>query len=87
MSNTVYLLHFDVPYKHARHYLGFTDNLENRLAEHRKGNGARLLQVTNGAGITFVLARVWSGDRNFERILKNLRCMPKSKIENTSEVC
>src|ERR1043166_2803861 len=30
----VYLIHFEIPYKHAKHYLGFTTNLENRLTEH-----------------------------------------------------
>src|SRR5436190_4351950 len=30
----VYLIHFDIPYKHAKHYLGFTTNLENRITEH-----------------------------------------------------
>jgi predicted GIY-YIG superfamily endonuclease len=76
-SRTVYLLHFDAPYQHARHYVGFTDNLENRLAEHRKGNGARLIQVITGVGIGFVLARTWQGDRNFERQLKKRRCAPR----------
>jgi predicted GIY-YIG superfamily endonuclease len=73
----VYLLHFDAPYKHARHYLGFTDNLEQRLEAHRTGAGARLIQVITGVGIGFILARTWQGDRNFERALKKRRCMPR----------
>lgn len=69
--NTVYLLHFDSPYKHARHYLGYTENLEQRLEAHRNGSGARLIQVITENGIGFELARTWEGDRNFERELKN----------------
>jgi hypothetical protein len=33
-TGTVYLLHFDRPYRHARHYLGWAEDLDNRLAEH-----------------------------------------------------
>lgn len=31
---TIYLLHFSKPYKHARHYIGYTDDLDKRLARH-----------------------------------------------------
>lgn len=48
---TIYLIHFEKPYKHARHYLGYTNDLEKRLARHRNGNGARLIDVINNAGI------------------------------------
>jgi len=69
----VYLLHFDSPYFHARHYLGWTSlPLETRLDHHRTGHGARLLQVITEAGINFTLARTWEeGDRALERRLKN----------------
>lgn len=73
---TVYLLHFLQPYHHARHYLGKTDNLEIRLAEHRSGQGARLTQVTRQAGISFVLARTWEGGRDLERKLKRWHKSP-----------
>jgi hypothetical protein len=71
-SGTVYLLHFDQPYKHARHYIGWTPgNLNRRLHQHRNGTGARLMQVITAAGIDFVVARTWDGGRNLERSLKN----------------
>ena len=73
---TIYLLHFARPYKHARHYLGFAENLEQRLAQHRAGRGARLVQVVLGAGIGFEVARTWDGDRRLERRLKNQRNAP-----------
>ncbi len=57
-----YLLHFDTPYKHARHYLGSTSNIDARLARHRAGNGARLMSVITQAGITWQLARLWHCD-------------------------
>ncbi len=61
VEGTVYLLHFETPYKHARHYMGFAYNVERRIEEHRNGNGARLMQAVVGAGIDFVIARTWEG--------------------------
>jgi predicted GIY-YIG superfamily endonuclease len=71
MAGTVYLLHFDKPYKHARHYIGYAGVLSERIARHRKGTGARLLEVVGLAGIGFKVARTWHGTRTLERQLKN----------------
>jgi predicted GIY-YIG superfamily endonuclease len=74
----VYLLHFDRPYKHARHYLGWADDLDARLARHRRGHGARLVAVITAAGIGWQLARTWPGDgRVLERLLKNQHNAPR----------
>ena len=71
----VYLLHFDRPYRHARHYIGFSTSertFKGRLAHHRAGTGARLMAVITAAGVPWRVARTWpNGDRNFERNLKN----------------
>lgn len=75
--STVYLLHFDIPYKHAKHYLGYTRNLDLRIEAHRKGNGAHLIKVISQAGITFTLARTWQGNRSLERKLKNQHNSPR----------
>jgi predicted GIY-YIG superfamily endonuclease len=66
----IYLVHFTQPYRHARHYTGWTTDLDSRLAEHHKGRGARLLQVITQAGIDWTLARAWPGTRERERQLK-----------------
>lgn len=72
----LYLLHFDEPYKHARHYLGFaTDEqaMHARIDQHYAatpgdGHHHRLMQVIRAAGISFTLARVWpDGTRADER--------------------
>ncbi len=80
MSGTVYLLHFDRPYRHARHYLGWAADLDARLGEHAAGRGARLLQVIATAGIGWRLARTWPGGRAREAQLKKQggrsRCCP-----------
>ncbi|MCE5322114.1 hypothetical protein LLG46_02235 [bacterium] len=71
----VYLIHFDRPYKHARHYIGFVEDaegIEARMQRHEHGNGSRLMAVITQAGIPWRLVRVWpEGDRSFERRLKN----------------
>ena len=55
-AGTVYLLHFDRPYKHARHYIGWaasSRSLKARQAQHGTSEGARLLAVARAAGITW----------------------------------
>lgn len=68
----VYLIHFHSPLAHAQHYLGYTTNLKKRIAQHRKGSGARLMEVLQEQGIEWSLVRVWSaGTRRDERRMKN----------------
>jgi len=74
---TVYLIHFDKPYRHARHYLGYTGDLDARLAAHARGRGARLMEVITKAGITWQLARTWEGARSLERRLKRQKNSPR----------
>ena len=76
-TSTVYLLHFETPYKHAKHYMGSASNLDTRLAEHRSGQGARLMEVIKDAGIDWTLARTWTGGRDVERRLKDQKNAPR----------
>jgi len=69
-TSTVYLLHFDVACRHAKHYRGSTSDLDARLEAHRNGQGARLMAVVREAGIGFTLARTWEGGRGRDRQLK-----------------
>ena len=88
----MYLIHFQRPYRHARHYLGFVaeSGLAGRLERHRSGDGARLLRVITEAGIAWTVARLWPGaDRTTERQLKTLgfrsrACMPGAKRQKSS---
>jgi hypothetical protein len=73
----IYMLHFDKPYQHARHYVGWTDDLLARLDRHASGTGARLLEVITQAGIGFTLVRVCEGTRRTERAIKNAHCTPR----------
>lgn len=80
---TVYLIHFDMPYtspngrKTVSHYLGSTKHLKDRIAAHRAGNGARLMEVITAAGIPWQVARKWKGGRQLERQLKRRHNSPK----------
>lgn len=70
---TVYLIHFQTALRHARHYIGFASRVKQRMAHHKQGSGARILQACNERGIGYDLARTWEGKgRGFERKLK--RC-------------
>lgn len=76
----VYLIHFHSRYRHAGHYVGWTeeDNLDARIEEHRRGNGARLMAVVREAGIDWEVARVWPGyTRKDERRIKNSGHIPR----------
>ena len=76
-AGTIYLIHLDTPYKHARHYTGWTTDLAARLQAHREGHGARLMQVITAAGITWRLARTWPGGRSRERAIKDRHEAPR----------
>ena len=67
MSGTVYLLHFSEPFGHARHYIGWAEDLQRRLAQHRAGQGSNLCRHASMAGVTFTLAATWPGTRSDER--------------------
>ena len=68
--NGVYLIHFEIPFKHAYHYIGYSSNIERRLEKHKKGEGSRLIKAVTEAGINWQLARVWENEtRDFERKL------------------
>ena len=84
---TLYLLHFERPFKHAKHYLGWAEDDEamaRRIQKHREGKGANLMKYVKLAGIDFVVARTWAvGSRRKERSIKKQgglgRCCPICK--------
>ena len=74
----VYLIHFEKPLAHSRHYIGWTSNLEKRLAHHKNGTGARILLALNLAGIAWKVVRTWpEADGHFERQLHNYKNSPR----------
>ncbi len=73
----IYMLHFERPYRHARHYVGWTDDLLDRLDHHATGTGARLMAVIWHAGIGFTCVRICEGTRHTERAIKDAHCTPR----------
>jgi len=68
----VYIVHFDIPYKGCRHYIGFTQlGIIERLKRHKQGNGAKLLNALNKAGINYDVSNTFFNvSQAFERHLK-----------------
>jgi predicted GIY-YIG superfamily endonuclease len=78
VKGTIYLLHFSEPLKHARHYLGWTDDLPTRLRRHARGRGSKLMAAVVAAGITFEVVRTWTEvTRHDERRLKMNSHVPR----------
>jgi hypothetical protein len=74
------LIHLDAPLsdKHtARHYLGYCRHVPSRMEAHRKGTGSRFMAVARERNISWVIARIWPGDRSFERKLKRQKMGPR----------
>jgi len=55
----VYLIHIEPAFRHFRHYLGWSPNIEKRFKAHKNGQGARLTKLASMAGHELKLARVW----------------------------
>lgn len=78
LGSYVYVLHFETPFKHAKHYVGWSTNLSYRLGHHRNGTGARLCQVVKENGGRWVVSALWeSASRDDERKLKNRKETPR----------
>ena len=80
----VYLIHFDVPLGdlnnprgRAQHYLGYTDDLEARLEQHRSGNGSAIMAAVVERGISWSVVRTWESGRTLERKLKDQHNTPR----------
>ena len=78
----VYLLHFDRPLGHAKHYTGSTTrSVEERVAEHVAGRGANLTAKAIAAGITLTLARTWPGGRETEARMKYRNTVARTGVK------
>jgi hypothetical protein len=75
----IYIIHFDKPYYHARHYVGYCaeGKLEERLARHRQGRGSRLMLAVESAGLTWRVVVTRHGDRCVERSIKKAKNTPR----------
>ncbi len=68
----LYLLHFDPPYRHAGHYLGYTQDILKRFRLHLDGRGSPLVKAAVKSGSKIVLVRIWAEDGNAEQEIKRV---------------
>lgn len=68
----LYLLHFSPRYRHAGHYLGYTEDLPKRFALHIQGKGSPLVRAAVNTGSSIVLVRIWGEDGNAEQEIKRV---------------
>src|SRR3954467_13682584 len=72
VQGTVYVLHFEPAYKHAQHYVGWTEgDVCDRVAVHLQGRGSPLVKAAVAAGVDVQLAATYEGTRYLERRLKS----------------
>ena len=78
MTAGVYLLHFSPPYKHAKHYMGFAEDIDRRIEQHRAGTGTSMPWTIVSSVFRLILAPIWPGaDRSTERRLKKRKESPR----------
>lgn len=71
VQGTVYVLHFEPAYKHAQHYVGWTEgDVAERVAVHLRGRGSPLVRAAVAAGVDMQLAATYEGTRYLERRMK-----------------
>ena len=76
---TVYLFHFNAPMGNlanpraqAQHYLGFTDDLDTRIAKHLAGRGAKIVAAALSKGLIFELYH-WPACLATEKLVKRTK--------------
>jgi hypothetical protein len=67
---SVYVLHFEPAYRHARHFIAWAHDVDARIAEHLAGSGSPLVRAAMAAGVGVELALSLRGSRQLERRLK-----------------
>jgi predicted GIY-YIG superfamily endonuclease len=68
----LYLLHFDPRFRHAGHYLGYTQDLPQRFSLHLRGRGSPLVAAAVQSGCKIRLVRIWEEDGNAEQEIKRV---------------
>lgn len=67
VQGEVYVLCF----QQELHYIGWSSDVEQRVADHRRGRGAAITRALVARGMEFEVTAVAAGSRWYERWLKN----------------
>ncbi len=70
-----YLIHFKEPLGRARHYLGMSGDIAERLVRHAKGKGAAIMRAVKKKGIEWDVVRDWRCETIYdaEQLEKSLK--------------
>lgn len=80
---SVYLVHMARALNGARHYLGFSTNVPQRVKAHKAGRGSPLLGAATKRGISWKVVRTWrKRDGYFEQELKR-----KNELKELCPLC
>jgi predicted GIY-YIG superfamily endonuclease len=66
----VYLLHFASPFGLQQHYVGWSSDVDRRVAHHLAGDGGEFTRSVFRRGIVMTLAASWPGEHAYELWLK-----------------
>lgn len=77
----VYVIHLETPLAHARHYIGSSVDIANRISEHRRGHGSPLLRAATEAGINWYVVNMLVTDNEHEarRLEKKIKGIQHNK--------
>lgn len=86
---SVYLIHLEKPFKHAKHYIGYTalESVEDRVKRHKNNSGSHFLSVCNYECIDYKVVRTWNrmtikDAKELERRIKKHSSTPLCPICN-----
>jgi predicted GIY-YIG superfamily endonuclease len=70
-SGTIYLVHFSARTRQGhQHYLGWSEDVERRIAQHRSGGGAGETRRAVAEGLKLTVSQTWKGTPGLETRLK-----------------
>lgn len=80
----VYIIHFEEPLAHAKHYTGSTEHPRKRFRDHATGHGARITEVLMELGIEWRVGALFQvkNCRKSERDLKK-----QTRAAKYCEIC
>lgn len=80
----VYLIHLERPLGNGKqkHYVGYTEDFEKRISQHRSNEGSQFLKAANEQGINWIVVRVWR-----DATLEDERRIKHQTTRGTCPVC
>jgi|ERR1043166_1145738 predicted GIY-YIG superfamily endonuclease len=84
---SVYVIHFDPPHKHAKHYTGIVLNVQERFTEHSNGTGGKLTKVAVENGTKLLLHTIKSGLSFYDAHALEIKLKKRHKASGYCPTC